>query len=577
MALIVLHVVRKLTPCFTRRWFFGTTGGILWQRQFDPGNSSAGAPLMAILSPSGNVALPLGEAATPNVSILSGLDGSTLRTDPIPVGGAGVYRSLGDSYYVITGNFATRVQYRDKNGYLFGFASTTETFDRGGVDANGRLLGINERNAFGQFVPRLNRELGGLEQFINLAGVVDASIRDVDVASESVVAAGQSQLNNGNIQGRVTLVKQAFEVMSDTFAYRNGQILSVGAPGFLANDSAWSTGTISHTQPVGGTVTLNPDRSFTFTPNVGFFEDTSFTYTVRVGTTTKSAVVLLRPMKVMSIDVPVDEVVGGTNLIGKVVLSTPNPFHNLVVQLNDTIQGLVVTSSIRIAQGSNEGTFNIITVPVAADSTGNITARLDNVTTTRAFTVKRAVPIGLTLNPSALVGGKPFVGAILMNGKAPSGGYLVNVTHSGTDLSVPFNVTVPANADSVNFNGTTIARSTSVTRLLTATSGGVAVTANLTINPGGLFAFTITPTTVVGGVSANGRVQTAGIAPAGGTVVTMTKDGGNVSVPGTVTVPEGAQFKNFTMTTSAVTAPVTRTITATFGTIVKTATLTITP
>ena len=62
--------------------------------------------------------------------------------------------------------------------------------------------------------------------------------------------------------------------------------INVPAPGVLANDSDPDGDPLiiaGYTQPADGTVTLNNDGSFTFTPNIGFFGYTYFQYQAWAG------------------------------------------------------------------------------------------------------------------------------------------------------------------------------------------------------------------------------------------------------------------------------------------------------
>src|SRR5262249_46255745 len=62
--------------------------------------------------------------------------------------------------------------------------------------------------------------------------------------------------------------------------------LTVAAPGVLANDTDPSGGTltvVSNTQPANGSVTMNSDGSFTYTPNQDFAGTDTFTYTISNG------------------------------------------------------------------------------------------------------------------------------------------------------------------------------------------------------------------------------------------------------------------------------------------------------
>src|SRR5437763_2315471 len=67
-----------------------------------------------------------------------------------------------------------------------------------------------------------------------------------------------------------------------------------------------------------------------------------------------------------------------------------------------------------------------------------------------------------------------------------------------------------------------------------------------------------------------------GAAPAGGAVVTLQSSSASASAP-SVTVPDGAMSVNFTITTTAVTASTPVTISAAYGGVSKSATLTLVP
>ncbi len=69
--------------------------------------------------------------------------------------------------------------------------------------------------------------------------------------------------------------------------------LSVGAPGVLANDSDLEGGALSAIlvrNPANGTIVLNPDGSFTYTPNFNFSGVDNFQYRASDGTDTSSVV-----------------------------------------------------------------------------------------------------------------------------------------------------------------------------------------------------------------------------------------------------------------------------------------------
>ena len=74
----------------------------------------------------------------------------------------------------------------------------------------------------------------------------------------------------------------------DTYAANQGTPLTVGGPGVLGNDTdpdGLPLTAIIAANPTRGTVTLNPDGSFTYTPTAGSYGPDTFTYQASNGTT----------------------------------------------------------------------------------------------------------------------------------------------------------------------------------------------------------------------------------------------------------------------------------------------------
>jgi hypothetical protein len=92
-----------------------------------------------------------------------------------------------------------------------------------------------------------------------------------------------------------------------------------------------------------------------------------------------------------------------------------------------------------------------------------------------------------------------------------------------------------------------------------------------------LSSLTLNPTSVKGGTSSQGTVTLTGAAPAGGAVVTLASNKKVAKVPASVTVPEGATAATFTINTKIVRARNIATISASYGSVTKTAKLTVTP
>ena len=81
----------------------------------------------------------------------------------------------------------------------------------------------------------------------------------------------------------VTVDPLAPTAADDTGTTRVNTPLTVTAPGVLSNDNGTSIGVTAHTAPSHGTVALNADGSYTYTPGAGYSGPDTFDYTVTDG------------------------------------------------------------------------------------------------------------------------------------------------------------------------------------------------------------------------------------------------------------------------------------------------------
>jgi hypothetical protein len=96
--------------------------------------------------------------------------------------------------------------------------------------------------------------------------------------------------------------------------------------------------------------------------------------------------------------------------------------------------------------------------------------------------------------------------------------------------------------------------------------------------PAALSTLTLSPESVVGGVSSEGAVTLTSPAPSGDATVSLASSDATVAtVPPSVTVPASAASASFTVTTTEVSASTTVTISASYAGLTKTAELTVTP
>jgi hypothetical protein len=185
----------------------------------------------------------------------------------------------------------------------------------------------------------------------------------------------------------------------------------------------------------------------------------------------------------------------------------------------------------------------------------------------------------LILNPASVTGGQNATGTVTLTGAAPSAGTMVSLSNANTSASVPNSVTIPPNSSSANFTITTSAVSMTTVGNITAAYSGVNKSASLTVNPAApaaLSSLTLNPSTLVGGASATGTVTLTKAAPAGGIVVNLTSSNSTrAKVPANVVIPAGAISQVFTITTTATNQKANVSITASYASVNKRATLTI--
>jgi peptidoglycan/xylan/chitin deacetylase (PgdA/CDA1 family)/regulation of enolase protein 1 (concanavalin A-like superfamily) len=93
--------------------------------------------------------------------------------------------------------------------------------------------------------------------------------------------------------------------------------------------------------------------------------------------------------------------------------------------------------------------------------------------------------------------------------------------------------------------------------------------------PVALGALSLSPSRVTGGAASQGTVTLTGAAPSGGVTVTLQSDSPAAGVPDSVTVPAGESSHSFAITTTAVSAATTVTISAVYGSVTRTARLTV--
>jgi VCBS repeat-containing protein len=405
--------------------------------------------------------------------------------------------------------------------------------------------------------------------------------------SDSFTYTANDGTANSNVATATITVTQAANLppvaANDAYSTNVNTTLNQAAPGVLANDTDPEGGVLTAqlaSTPSHGTLTLNANGSFVYTPTANYAGSDSFTYTANDGTNSSNAatatITVLSTSALSSLSLNPTSVVGGSTSQGTVTLSGPAPSGGAVVSLSDDSPAATVPASVTVPAGSTSATFTITTSPVGSSTAVTISAVYGGVTKTAVLTVNRPALSTLSLNPTSVVGGSTSQGRVTLTGPAPSGGAVVSLSDNSSAASEPASVTVPGGSTSATFTITTSPVSSSTAVTISAVYNGVTKTAVLTVNRPALSTLTLSPTTVKGGATSQGTVRLSGPAPTGGIVVSLSDNSQYASEPASVTVPANSTSATFTITTTRVNRSRSVTISAASGGVTKTAVLTVT-
>jgi hypothetical protein len=306
---------------------------------------------------------------------------------------------------------------------------------------------------------------------------------------------------------------------------------------------------------------------------------TQVTIQAKAGTTFQNAVITINPPNVKAVTFSSSSVVGGTPVTGGAVLEAKAPSSGLKVLLSSSNTALATVPASVIVASATYQTFPITTFGVDAATTVTISETIDNTLIKTGVLGLRPASLSSVVLGSADVGGGSTVQARAnLDGQAGPSGTVVTLKSSNTSVAtVPASVTVAYKSNFAMFNITTAVVSSSASTTISATHGTVSKSALLTVHPAALIRVSPNVSTIVGGNATAGSVVLDGKAPTGGASVAISTSDPSVVILTPEVIPAGSTYKSFTISTKAVTSPVTVTITATYNGVSQTGTITVTP
>jgi uncharacterized protein (TIGR03790 family) len=181
---------------------------------------------------------------------------------------------------------------------------------------------------------------------------------------------------------------------------------------------------------------------------------------------------------------PREGVPGGyQNAIGTVTLPSAAGAGGEVVTLsNPSPQVASTPATVTVPANTTQASFTITTYPSGGFVT--VITAIDGALQVSNTVSTAPMLAGPALAQTSVTGGQSVLGAVFLNGRAPIGGLVVNLSSSNTSAAaVPATVTVPAGQESLNFTVTTSPVTSSTLVTITASQGLVTPTVNLTVNP----------------------------------------------------------------------------------------------
>jgi hypothetical protein len=370
----------------------------------------------------------------------------------------------------------------------------------------------------------------------------------------------------------------------------NGQAPAGGAVVSLSSNSPFVSPPASVTVAPGSFSASFP------IPTSGVTANTTATVTATYGSTSVQAQVTLTPQPPPSSLTlsPTSTIGTGGSSFATVTIASPSSTDQVLQVASSNPSIASVPNGVTIPAGSTTGGFNIFTTSVSVQTVVTISVSGGGVTRTASLTVNpdTAPDPGPQPAPTA-----PALLSPASNARVPqpitfdwsdvSGAtsYEIQIDDSN-NFTAPLTLSQKVGVSQTivtglpaqrffwrvrAFNSAGVAGPFSASRRFTAQAASTTTTASLS-------AVSVSPTSVVGGTTSRGTITLTGGAPSGGAVVTLgSANTSVVSVPASVSVAAGASSATFDVNTSAVTANTGVTITATYGGVSRTTTLTVTP
>lgn len=219
----------------------------------------------------------------------------------------------------------------------------------------------------------------------------------------------------------------------------------------------------------------------------GVVQLTTVTVTAVSGNITTVAQMQVRPVGLRQpLELWPGRAVGGNLAYGRVTLEGPAPVGGASVYLNSTRPDLANPQRnwVVVPEGQTQLTFRVNTNPVNSPTQVFITAHRGGVTIQNDYLLQPASISAFTATPNPVRGGTPTRATLTLDGPAPTGGAVINLTSlNPAYATVTAQVRVPAGTRTVSFNVNTLPTMAQRTVVIRAKRLNSTRDMTLTINP----------------------------------------------------------------------------------------------
>ena len=256
---------------------------------------------------------------------------------------------------------------------------------------------------------------------------------------------------------------------------------------------------------------------------------------------------------ILSLALDPSTVTGGDSSTGTVTIDAAAPAGGVTVGLSSGDPAATVPASVTVPEGASSADFTVATTSVETSTAAQITATSANAANATLTIEPKPCVASIEVSAASILGGEGLTGLITLTAAAGPGGVDVQLDSSVAALSVPATVHIDEGEISASFSISTTPVASLLSAVITATLDGCSgVQVTVSVNSPCVSELELSVSTVVGGDSVTGVVTLTGPAPAGGSEITLLSSNAAVSLPSSVTVPEGETSVSFDVGTAPV-------------------------